>query len=196
MTKWKPVRYLAFALSALLLPVANASEELIMGWLEEIAIKPWNIVAKAKLDTGADTASLHGKDISRFERNGSEWIRFILELENEQGELRQYEVERPVTRNVKIKRHGARHQIRPVINMEFCMGSEIYKIEFSVTDRTKFSYPVLLGRNFLDGRGLVDSSNTYQTRLRCEAPLNAPHQGEMSTMPEGEAPPSKSTADI
>ncbi len=181
----KMVRNLILSIALLLTPAAAvASDDLIMGWIEEIAIKPWNLVAKAKLDTGADTASLHGKDITRFIQDGAEWIRFIMEVEDEQGQIQQYEIERQVTRNVKIKRHGDKYQVRPVIDMEFCMGSQVYKTEFSVTDRTQFNYPVLLGRNFLNGLGLVDSSNTYQTQLRCEEPIETPDSEGQPTTPE------------
>lgn len=179
----KIVGMMALSMFALT-PSAFASNDLIMGWIEEIALKPWNLVAKAKLDTGADTASLHGKDITRFVQNGNEWIRFILEVEDEEGLLQQYEIERQVTRNVRIKRHGNKYQLRPVIDMEFCMGSQVYKTEFSVTDRAHFNYPVLLGRNFLNGLGMVDSSSTYQTQLHCGEPLKAPNTESPAGPPE------------
>ena len=38
------------------------------------------------------------------------------------------------------------------------MGEEIIDTEFTLNDRSKFEYQVLIGRNIINGRFLIDSS--------------------------------------
>lgn len=49
-------------------------------WIEEIAVQPWEINAKAKLDTRALISSMHAEDIEHFKRDGKEWLRFTANL--------------------------------------------------------------------------------------------------------------------
>ena len=57
-------------------PEAESQHRVIMGWLESIFIRPWNLRLTAKLDTGAKTSSLHADKIEHFSKNGEDWVRF------------------------------------------------------------------------------------------------------------------------
>ncbi|MEC7433737.1 MAG: RimK/LysX family protein, partial [Pseudomonadota bacterium] len=89
------------------------------------------------------------------------------------GDFDQEEVildfERPVYRTVLIKRKGAPSQRRYVIKMDFCIGGKTHETQFSLTDRGKFSYPVLLGRRFMrDDNILIDSGRSFIVENECE----------------------------
>ena len=60
-------------LSLLALPVM-AAEPTIYGRYENIALPELGETLKAKMDTGAFTASLSAKDIELFTRDGDEWV--------------------------------------------------------------------------------------------------------------------------
>lgn len=49
---------------------------------------------KAKMDTGAYTASLSAKDIELFTRDGNEWVRFRLATKNADGKVYEHELSR------------------------------------------------------------------------------------------------------
>ena len=134
-------------------------KSLTAGWLESVILQPWNIKLRAKLDTGAKTSSLHAVDIDRFERDGEKWIRFHTTDPREKNPLKYIEV--PLVRNVKIKRHKQKAQTRPVVEMTFCLDGHIYTSEFSLTDRSRFNYQVLLGRKMLQQGIIVDPASTF-----------------------------------
>ncbi|MEZ5504604.1 MAG: RimK/LysX family protein [Gammaproteobacteria bacterium] len=44
---------------------------------------------------------------------------------------------------------------------KFMLDGHEYEAQFTLTDRSRFIYPVLLGRRFLEHAALVDPSRTY-----------------------------------
>ena len=72
------VKSLLALLSLLALPVM-AAEPTLYGRYEYISLPEiGGEVLKAKMDTGALTASLSAKDIETFTRDGEDWVRFRL----------------------------------------------------------------------------------------------------------------------
>lgn len=174
----RPPRIVAlrFALSlfvaALLLQAAptrahrQLDHRVVLGWLEWITIEPWGFAVKTRLDTGAQTASLHAEDIRRFRRDDQTWVRFTLAAPDaEDGN--DIEVERPLTRDVLIKEPDGGHDRRPVVIIKICLNGERHKTEFSLNDRSALSYPALLGRRFLAGIALVDPAQTFLASRQC-----------------------------
>ena len=129
-----------------------------IGQIEYVDILPEGIRQKARVDTGAETTSLGAFDIEPFERDGKAWVKFKV-LQRSSGEAHIFS--KPIARNVLIKRHGAKNVRRPVIKMTLAMGSIKRKIEVSLTDRSKFEFPVLIGRNFLYGDIRIDINNKF-----------------------------------
>jgi hypothetical protein len=129
------------------------------GWLENIILQPWNIKLRAKLDTGAQTSSLHALDIERFKQDGDYWIRFHVENPVDGHALKPIEL--PLIRDVKIKKHKQKATTRPVVKMTFCLNGQIFSSEFNLVDRSKFNYPVLLGRSMLQQGIIIDPATTF-----------------------------------
>lgn len=129
------------------------------GWLENIFLQPWNIKLRAKLDTGAKTSSLHALNIERFKQDGEHWIRFHVEDPVDGHPLKPIEL--PLIRDVKIKKHKQKSVTRPVVKMAFCLNNQIFSSEFSLVDRSKFNYPVLLGRGMLQQGIIIDPATTF-----------------------------------
>jgi len=136
----------------------------VIGQSEYMMVLPQEYRYRARIDTGATTCSISALDIERFERDGEKWVRFRLPLPSagSKGKLEKSDVqEYPLTREVNIKRHGADDQIRPAIKLNIRLGTFEGRIEFTLTDRTKYEFPVLVGRNLLDGNAVVDVSLAY-----------------------------------
>jgi hypothetical protein len=134
-----------------------------LGWIENISIYPGNFILNAKLDTGADHCSLHARNIEPFKRKGKEWVRF--DIENRQGE--KLTLERETHRIAKIKRLLGKPQERYVVRLGLCVGNDYTEVDVNLVDRSNFSFPVLIGRNFLAGVIMVDPSATYTQEPNC-----------------------------
>jgi len=149
-----------------------------LGFVEWVVMQDTSLRLKARLDTGAKTSSLHAVNIEPFERDGEEWVSFQIPLGDHEdqpteGELEHenviLELERPVERTVLIKRKGAPSQKRYVVMMGFCIAGTTHTTQFSLTDRSKFSYPALLGRRFMrDDNILIDSTDGFMAERECE----------------------------
>ena len=159
-------------LTALLLSApASAKDPLQLGWLERVRLQPWDVVVKAKLDTGAKTAAIHATDVEYFDKDGKEWVRFKLSLDHRDPKAETLLVEKRLERKVKIKLRGTeKTSIRPSVKMEFCLGAKRYQALFTLTNREKFNYPVLLGRRFLADLAVIDPAAKYNSTPTCPAP--------------------------
>lgn len=164
---------LLLALGAVLPPCAAAAPPRVFGWVEEGLIEPEGIAVKIKLDTGALTSSLDAKDLQRFDRNGERWVSFRVELKDANtGKLSVAAFERPVERNVKVRGAGGTEH-RPVVMMTMCIGKQLYTEQFSLKNRGKMNYPVLIGRRTLEHLGAVDVSRTFTLQPDCATQVAA-----------------------
>jgi len=144
--------------------------KMILGWLETTQLMDSGMRIKTKLDVGAKTSSMQATDIEHFQRDGKPWVSFdFVDTDVETREEKTLRLEGPLVREVVIKRHGAPNVTRPVVTQEFCLYNQVYRAEFSLTDRGKFNYAILLGRSFLSEVALIDSAETFLSRPACES---------------------------
>lgn len=138
-------------------------EKQVVGYVEQVKLYPGGILMPAKLDTGADSPSMHCDCKTVFERDGKEWVRFTLS----NGGGQQVEIERPIVRRATITRHFGEKQERLVIRMGICLANVYKELNVNVVDRSGFQYPVLVGRSFLEGDFIVDSEQSYTVKPQC-----------------------------
>lgn len=154
------------AIAALLFsPLGLADDLHIHGLNETIRFSEVGDAMPAKLDTGAVTASMHAENIKVFKRDEKRWVRFQLPID---GKLK--EMELPMIGVSSIKRRLADipedetelYTQRPLVEMTLCMGNQAHTIEVNLTDRSHFSYPVLIGSDALKRfNAMVDPARTY-----------------------------------
>lgn len=142
-----------------------AAEKAVIGWVERVLIQPGDFEIHAKIDTGAKTSSLNAPNLKIIERDGVEWATF--EVTNRAGVTQRFEEK--IIRIVKIRRHGNRHQKRPVIMLGVCAGT-FYKVtQVNLIDRKNFNYQMLIGRRFMEKNLIVDPGRTFLAKPRCDA---------------------------
>ena len=131
----------------------------IIGAVEPIYLKDMNSVFYARVDTGATTSSLDATEITRFERDGEDWVSFVV-TNAETKETKKFE--KKVARKISIKRQSGNNESRVSVNMEIKFGNQQLVKEFTLVHREDFNYQVLIGRNILNGLAVVDvaTSNT------------------------------------
>ncbi len=133
--------------------VDKTESKIIIGAVEDIKIEPPRVTLKARIDTGANTTSIDARNIIPFERDGKKWVKFSVY----EGSI-EYKVERPVYDTVLIKRHGEKSQKRFVIKIRVSAGDITQLIPVTLTDRSRYEFPILIGRNFLKDYFIVDVS--------------------------------------
>ncbi len=144
-------RFLAL-LTLVALPVL-AAEPTIYGRYEYIKLPEIDQTFKAKMDTGALTASLSAKDIETFKRDGEEWVRFRLATKGADDRV----YEHRLARISKIKSRADEEEgeeepevvKRPVVDLKMCLDGVTRTIEVNLTDRSSFNYPLLIGAKAL-----------------------------------------------
>ena len=139
----------------------NISGFVIIGEAERVTIKSKDLRLKARIDTGAQTSSLGVVAQQPFERDGKKWLHFS--VKDPDSEKLIY-FERPLLRTTKIKRHGAEAMRRSVVKLKIILGNIEMEREFTLADRSSYTFPVLIGRNVLSGQYLVDVNRKFSTR--------------------------------
>lgn len=126
----------------------------IIGAVEPVYILPSTTAFQARIDTGAETSSLDVDEYHIFERDGVKWVSFKI-TNNLTGKTETYEKKRH--RRISVRRVN-KNESRPSVMLDIKFGGKIIKAEFTLAKREKFDYQVLIGRNVLTGRAIVDTS--------------------------------------
>lgn len=136
----------------------------VIGAVEWALVEPSNLVMEARIDTGAETSSIHAEDIRLVEKDGKRYVQFSL-LDRETGE--QIPVERRLHRRIVVKQNteDAPEDRRYVVRMWVTIGESRLWLDVSLSDRDDFEYELLIGRNMLMDEFIVDVSKQH-TRSR------------------------------
>ena len=139
----------------------------IIGSLEWLYMDPPGRHYRARVDSGAETSSLSASNVVEFERDGDDWVRFTFQHDSADESIG---FELPIKRTVLIRQASVETlDRRVVVELDIRLGDELQTTEFTLTDRSRMTYPVLLDRAFLMDLYVVDISRSY-THKRYEAP--------------------------
>ena len=115
---------------------------------------------KARVDSGAKTSALHAINIAPFIKDGENWVKFdINPIQNNVKTIIHCESKLVDKRIVKSS-SGFREQ-RYVIGSELEIGGKKWAIEITLTNRDSMGFRMLLGREAMSGRVLVDPEQKY-----------------------------------
>jgi hypothetical protein len=120
----------------------------VVGAIEEVTLVAWGVTGPARIDTGAASSSLDARDVEQVDRD---LVEFTLP-------------DRLGGRRVRCRRAGSQAvrssdgdvERRPVVELEIALGTRRLWTRFTLNDRSRMDYPMLIGRNTLEGRFLVD----------------------------------------
>ncbi len=138
--------------------VPVAEDKLVLGAVEEISIEPSGLIIESIVDTGAPTTTLRAQTLTRFERDGEDWIRVQLLPPQADSKAKPASIELPIKRHIRTTRVGFPSQRRPVVEMNLTVGEVTHLVEVSLTDEGGTDVVMLLGRNFLKDAAVVDVS--------------------------------------
>jgi hypothetical protein len=148
----------------------------LAGWREWVQLPdigvPW---IKAKLDTGAQTSSLHAYDITVFERDGGDWVRFHVRPWQESIED-EVVVECPVHDRRRVRSSSGHVQERIVVKMTVVLIGRKVSIEVTLSNRDAMGFRMLIGREALR-RGFAVVSDRSFLGGRAPRPVRRRNRG-------------------
>jgi ribosomal protein S6--L-glutamate ligase len=115
---------------------------------------------KARVDSGARTSSIHAFNVHRFRRDGESWVSFeVHPLENNRHTV--IRCERPIVDKRTVKNSSGTSEDRYVIRTPIRLGDDQWDIEVTLANRDSMGYRMLLGREAMNGRVIVDPELSF-----------------------------------
>lgn len=138
-----------------------ASNKIILGSEEWCVFPQLGIPAiKARVDSGAKTSALHAINIAPFIKNDSNWVKF--DINPIQNNLKTViHCEAPLVDKRIVKSSSGFREQRYVIKTNITLGDDAWEIELTLTNRDSMGFRMLLGREAMSGRILVDPEQKY-----------------------------------
>ncbi len=133
----------------------------VIGWREWVALPELGIgKIKVKVDTGARSSSLHAFNLTKFERDGAEWVSFEVHP-LQRSKTTSITVEAEVLEHRSVKSSSGVAKIRPVIITEIELLGERWPVELTLASRDNMGFRMLLGREAFRRKFLVDAGKSY-----------------------------------
>lgn len=115
---------------------------------------------KARVDSGAKTSSIHAFNVQKFRRQGETWVSFeVHPLQNNRRIV--VRCERPIVDKRVVKSSSGISETRYVILATLKIGNQAWEIELTLANRDSMGYRMLLGREAMSGRMLVDPAISF-----------------------------------
>ncbi len=136
-------------------------KKLIVGSQEWCSLPDLNIPAiKARVDSGAKTSSIHAFNIHPFKRDSQPWVSFeVHPIQNDRKTS--IRCEAPIIDRRHVKSSSGSSEKRFVIMSTLVLGGNTWKIELTLNNRDSMGYRMLLGREAMKERMLVDPASSY-----------------------------------
>ena len=119
------------------------------------------------MDTGARSSSLHAFDIRLIQRDGRQYVRFRIHP-IQRNTKSTTEAEAEVIEFRPIKSSTGHITRRPVILTDVMMMGERWPIELTLASRDEMGFRMLLGREAVRGRFVVDAGGSYYSEKKVE----------------------------
>jgi ribosomal protein S6--L-glutamate ligase len=132
------------------------NQYIVVGSEEWCALPDLNIPAiKARVDSGAKTSAIHASNLIKFQRDGELWVsyeihpiqknrRVIVQCESKVHDIRM------------VKNTSGLSEKRFVIKTPLVMDGKVWDIEMTLANRDSMGFKMLLGREAMNGRILVN----------------------------------------
>jgi len=135
----------------------------VVGSEEWISLNELNIpFIKARVDSGAKTSSMHAVNIQSFQKDNELWVKFdVFPLQND-GK-RKVSCEALVIDKRVVKSSSGDREQRYVVRTSMSLKDQRWDIELTLTNRDSMGYRMLLGREAMRGKIIVDPAVSFLT---------------------------------
>lgn len=133
----------------------------IIGREEWCAFKELNIPAiNARVDSGAKTSSIQASEIETIKKDGEKWVRFVV-YPLEANSHNSIQCEAKLVGKRFIKSSSGVSEERYIIQSAVTIGEDTFDIELSLASRNTMKFRMLLGRQAMSGRYLINPGKTH-----------------------------------
>jgi hypothetical protein len=133
----------------------------VMGWREWIEFPDFGIKRiKVKVDSGARSSSLHAENIELFQLRGQMGVRFLV-LPLQRSRSRAVSCQALLHDERYVKSSNGSRELRPVIRTQIGWAGESWDVDVTLTSRDLMGFRMLLGREAIRRRYLVDTGRSY-----------------------------------
>lgn len=134
---------------------------IIIGWREWVALPDLGIGRiKAKVDTGARSSSLHAFRIEPFDRDGQAMVRFDVHPVQRRDNF-SVSCESEVHDIRLIRSSSGEVSERFVILTSISWMGQAWPVEMTLADRSEMGFRMLIGREAIRNRMIVDPGRSY-----------------------------------
>ncbi len=126
---------------------------------------------KARVDSGAKTSSIQATNIKLFMKGTQEWVKFEVNPLQENRSIAITCEARLVDRRMVRSSSGISEE-RLVVKVPLTLGSDTFDIEITLANRDTMEFRMLLGREAIIGRYMVNPALNYQVKEFTEVEIN------------------------
>jgi hypothetical protein len=132
-----------------------------IGWREWVAFPEFGgVVTKAKVDTGARTSSLHAQHVRVVERDGRRLVEFELHPLQRNSKTTISAVA-PFLEFRRVTSSTGHISLRPVVLVTIELMGIAWPIELTLASRDQMGFRMLLGREAVRDRFVIDAGRSY-----------------------------------
>jgi hypothetical protein len=132
-----------------------------IGWRERVSFPDFDVIGvKAKVDSGAQTSSIHAFRPKFSQKDDEEWVSFEIHPRR-RSRKNAVRVRAKVKTRRRIRSSNGKSEIRPVIETTMILGGETFVTELTLANRHLMAYRMILGRSALRGRFTIDPGKSY-----------------------------------
>jgi hypothetical protein len=139
----------------------------VIGWKERVSFPDWGVRrVRVKVDTGARTSAL-GADFYSLSDDPS--LGRVAELQitfDRRHPERRTTIRTPVLGFAVVANSSGMREERPVVETRIRLGPVIKVARFTITNRTRMRFPVILGRRALAGDFVVDVQRAFTQKKK------------------------------
>lgn len=133
----------------------------VIGWREWLALPDLGIAEiKAKIDTGARSSALHAFDIETFSTEEKRYVRFRVHPYQKDSN-RTVTAKAEVLDEREVRDSGGHTELRLTILTTVELQGYRWPIELTLTNRDEMGFRMLLGRQGVRDRFLVDPGKSF-----------------------------------
>jgi len=131
------------------------------GWREWVGLPGLSIRSiKAKIDSGARSSCLHAFDMETIDRDGVAWVRFAAHP-IQRNDTKVIWCEAPIHDKRLVRSSNGEVAERIVIRTDLRIFGITWPIDLTLNNRDAMGFRMLIGREAVRGRFLIDSGGSY-----------------------------------